>query len=105
MIEGKITARDWQGTPIPLENFNIRFKPINKLDEPNHRAVMKLVQDEVKQKGEQYEGLVEEIRSRQDVTDEYLNTPLDTLTPWYANFKTPFHHIEALQNTKHLIIQ
>lgn len=71
-----VTARDWQGTPIPLENFNIRFKPINKLDEPNHRAVMKLVQDEVKQKGEQYEGLVEEIRSRQDVTDEYLNSML-----------------------------
>lgn len=59
-----------------MENFNIRFKPINKLDEPNHRAVMKLVQDEVKQKGEQYEGLVEQIRSRQDVTEEYLNSML-----------------------------
>lgn len=35
---------------------------------------MKLVQDEVKQKGEQYEGLVEQIRSRQDVTEEYLNS-------------------------------
>jgi hypothetical protein len=35
---------------------------------------MKLVQDEVKQKGEQFNGLVEQIKSRTDVTPEYLNS-------------------------------
>ncbi|KAL7316394.1 hypothetical protein PS15m_005491 [Mucor circinelloides] len=87
MLEGRVTPRDWQGVPIPIDNFNIRFRPINKLEEPNHQAVMNLVQENVKEKGEQFQGLIEEIKTRGDVTEEYLNTPLDDLTPWYADFK------------------
>ncbi|KAI8641827.1 ER-golgi trafficking TRAPP I complex 85 kDa subunit-domain-containing protein [Parasitella parasitica] len=87
MFEGRVTPRDWQGTPISIDNFNIRFRPIHKLEEPDHQAVMNLVQDSVKEKGERYQGLLEEIRTRNDVTEDYLSTPLDDLTPWYADFK------------------
>ena len=72
-----VTPRDWQGVPIPIDNFNIRFRPINKLEEPNHQAVMNLVQENVKEKGEQYQGLLEEIRTRNDVTEDYLNSKYD----------------------------
>ncbi|KAI8076416.1 ER-golgi trafficking TRAPP I complex 85 kDa subunit-domain-containing protein [Gilbertella persicaria] len=84
----KVTPRDWQGMPLPIDNFNIRFRPIDKLDEPNHLAIMKLVQDNVKSEGDQVpQDLIKEIRTRHDVTEDYLNTPLDELTPWYASFK------------------
>lgn len=71
-----VTARDWQGVPILIDNFNIRFRPINKLEEPNHQAVMNLVQENVKEKGEQFQGLVEEIKTRSDVSEDYLNSKL-----------------------------
>ena len=69
-----MTVRDWQGTPIAIDDFSVRFRPMNKLDEPNHQAVMKLVQEKVKQKGGQYEGLIEQVRARSDVTEAYLNS-------------------------------
>ncbi|OBZ80858.1 Trafficking protein particle complex subunit 8, partial [Choanephora cucurbitarum] len=88
MIENRVTTRDWQGAPLAIDNFNIRFQHVDKLDEPNHLAVMKLVHDNVKAAGSQMaEDQIKEIRTRQDVTDDYLSTPLDELTPWYVNFK------------------
>lgn len=69
-----MTARDWQGVPIAIDNFNIRFKPINKLEEPNHQAVMKLVQQNVKSQNETTKESSQHIRNRNDVTEDYLNS-------------------------------
>lgn len=66
-----VTARDWQGVPISIDNFNIRIKPINKLEEPNHQAVTKLVQENIKSHNET---VPEHIRNKNDVTEAYLNS-------------------------------
>lgn len=58
---------------MSIDNFNVRFKSINKLEEPNHQAVMRLVQDQVKSRGEQYTGNIKKIRNRSDVAEDYLN--------------------------------
>ncbi|KAG1145052.1 hypothetical protein G6F37_002893 [Rhizopus arrhizus] len=81
----KVTARDWQGVPTTIDNFNVRFKSIHKLEEPNHQAVMRLVQERVKSGGEKH--IETYIKSKSDVTEEYLSVPLDQLTPWYTHFK------------------
>lgn len=65
--------------PIPIDDFHLRFKPINKLEEPNHQAVLKLVQDEVKHHG-QCEP-IKEIRTKNDVDQEYLSSKFLHLVP------------------------
>ncbi|KAI8875756.1 hypothetical protein K501DRAFT_280076, partial [Backusella circina FSU 941] len=52
MMEGRVTPRDSQGVPNPIENFNIRFKHVDKLEEPNHAGIMRLVQEQVKERAE-----------------------------------------------------
>ncbi|KAI8994486.1 ER-golgi trafficking TRAPP I complex 85 kDa subunit-domain-containing protein [Pilobolus umbonatus] len=84
MIESRITVRDWQGLPNALDNFSVRFKPIDKLDEPNHEAVMRLVQERVRENGE---GPIEEIKDRNSISEAYLKTLVDDITPWYSKFK------------------
>ncbi|KAI8335602.1 ER-golgi trafficking TRAPP I complex 85 kDa subunit-domain-containing protein [Blakeslea trispora] len=87
-IENRVTTRDWQGAPLTIDNFNVRFQHVDKLDEPNHAAIMKLVQDSVRTSANKtMKDQINEIKTRQDVTEDYLNTSLDELTPWYVNFK------------------
>lgn len=57
--------------PTTIDNFNVRFKSIHKLEEPNHQAVMRLVQERVKSGGEKY--IETYIKSKSDVTEEYLS--------------------------------
>ncbi|CAO3682429.1 unnamed protein product [Rhizopus microsporus] len=48
---------------------------------------MRLVQDQVKSRGEQYTGNIKKIRNRSDVAEDYLNVHLNDLTPWYTDFR------------------
>lgn len=57
--------------PTTIDNFNVRFKSIHKLEEPNHQAVMRLVQERVKSRGEKH--IETYIKSKSDVTEEYLS--------------------------------
>lgn len=67
-----VSPRDWQGVPIPIDNFKVRFRDINKLDEPNHQAMMSLVDDYVRSNAvEQVEPL---IKTAADVNDAYLDS-------------------------------
>lgn len=47
---------------------------MNKLDEPNHQALMRFIQDEVKRKGNDFQEPTEEIKSRSDVSEKYLSS-------------------------------
>ncbi|KAF7724948.1 Trafficking protein particle complex 8 [Apophysomyces ossiformis] len=96
-IEGRVSPRDWQGVPIPIDNFNVRFRHINKLDEPNHQAVMGIIDDYVKIRGAEpsaTEG--PQIKTRADVGEEYLQTGLDDMMPWYADFKRIVYQIRGI---------
>ncbi|KAI8984692.1 ER-golgi trafficking TRAPP I complex 85 kDa subunit-domain-containing protein [Mycotypha africana] len=83
----KVTPRDWQGVPIPIDQFMLRLKPIHRLDEPNHQSVMKMMEDKMKRYPNVQPQENSMIRTKQDVTDDYLNTPLDQFMPWYIDFK------------------
>lgn len=67
-----VSPRDWQGVPIPIDNFKIRFRDINKLDEPNHQAMLRLVDDYVRSSAvEEAEPM---IKTAADVNDSYLDS-------------------------------
>ncbi|KAI9271539.1 ER-golgi trafficking TRAPP I complex 85 kDa subunit-domain-containing protein [Phascolomyces articulosus] len=83
-IEGRVSPRDWQGIPIAIDNFNVRFRPLEKLGEPNHLAVMSVVDDYVRSRHPQH---YHEIKSQADVNDTYLDTSLDKSMPWYVDFR------------------
>ena len=66
-----VSPRDWQGIPFAIDNFNVRFRQLDKLGEPNHQAVISVVDDYVRSKHpHQYH----EIRGPADVNDVYLDS-------------------------------
>lgn len=73
-----VVTRDSQGMTIPIDNFSVRFKAIDGLDEPDHQAVRNLINDVVKSNGETSIASVERysIKERSDVTESYLDGKL-----------------------------
>lgn len=65
-----VSPRDWQGIPIAVDNFSVRFRHVDKLGEPNHQAVMGVVDDHVRARKAPE---MHEIRTQADVNDEYLD--------------------------------
>lgn len=72
----QVVTRDSQGMAIPIDNFNVRFQSIDKLDEPDHQAVQHLLSDTVKVNGTSSANCVDRsaIKKRSDVTDSYLDS-------------------------------
>ncbi|KAL0095280.1 hypothetical protein F4703DRAFT_1063482 [Phycomyces blakesleeanus] len=76
-VQGRVTPRDSQGTPYAIDNFCVRFKAIDKLDEPNHRALMDVMDDHVRACGSDPAASdIVHIKSRSDVDDNYLDSKL-----------------------------
>ncbi|KAI9315655.1 ER-golgi trafficking TRAPP I complex 85 kDa subunit-domain-containing protein [Dichotomocladium elegans] len=83
-IEGRVSPRDSQGIPIAVDNFSVRFRHVDQLSEPNHQAVMGVIDDYVR---ERQTTNLRPIKTKADVDDSYLDTSLDDMLPWYTEFK------------------
>ncbi|KAI8580324.1 hypothetical protein K450DRAFT_237985 [Umbelopsis ramanniana AG] len=88
LIEGRVSPRDSQGLPNPIENFNIRFEDFNNLGAKDHRAVFRVIDDYVKNctTGVMDQDL-KNIEKAADIGDDYLGKNMDEMTPWYAEFR------------------
>jgi hypothetical protein len=75
-FSNQVVTRDSQGMAIPIDNFNVRFQSIDKLDEPDHQAIQQLLNDTVKANGTASTTGIDRfaIKKRSDVTDSYLDS-------------------------------
>ncbi|KAL1917610.1 uncharacterized protein VTP21DRAFT_4003 [Calcarisporiella thermophila] len=91
MIEGRVTARDSQGLPNPIENFTIRFAHLSRLEQPELHAAHKVLAEGVRVPlNPEVANKFRAIKTKEDVTPEYLETDVDELTPWYKEYKRLF---------------
>ncbi|KAG9298934.1 hypothetical protein G9A89_015956 [Geosiphon pyriformis] len=87
-IEGKVTVRDSQNLPNPIEGFAVRFADLAHLEQPNTQLTSKLLADKVKQYAKDTNLLNDHqpIASKTDVTERYLKAIKYEITPWYAEY-------------------
>ncbi|CAG8595408.1 16304_t:CDS:10, partial [Acaulospora morrowiae] len=90
-IEGKVTARDSQGLPNPIDNFVVRFSSLTSLEQPDVQLTSQILADKVKSISSNSLSVdLPQIAAKADVTERYLEVSQDDLTPWYAEYRRLF---------------
>ncbi|CAG8460304.1 5163_t:CDS:10 [Ambispora gerdemannii] len=96
--EGRITARDSQGLPNPIEGFTFRFADLACLEQPDNQIIAKLLSEKVKSYCGDPKQLneVQHISSKADLTERYLKASQDDITPWYAEYRRFFFKLTGV---------
>ncbi|KAG0259994.1 Trafficking protein particle complex 8 [Mortierella polycephala] len=88
-IEGRVTVHGSMGLPSAIDNFTLRFVEIDRLEEPDPKSAERWLAEVVRADAHGYEDRFK-IKSKEQVTFEYLNAPPERVFPWYTSYRDLF---------------
>ncbi|KAI8599084.1 ER-golgi trafficking TRAPP I complex 85 kDa subunit-domain-containing protein [Dissophora ornata] len=90
-IDGRIsvTVLGSMGLPSVIDNFTLRFTETDQVEEPDQKTAQKWLAEVVR---EAAHGFTDPfmIKSREQVTHDYLNAPPERVFPWYSRYRDLF---------------
>ncbi|KAG0240476.1 Trafficking protein particle complex 8 [Mortierella sp. GBA43] len=88
-IEGRVTVHGSTGLPSSIDNFTMRFTEMDQLEEPDPKTTQRWLEDVVRAAAIGfYDPFM--IRSREQVTNDYLSATAERVFPWYTRYRDLF---------------
>ncbi|KAF9320941.1 Trafficking protein particle complex 8 [Podila horticola] len=88
-IEGRVTVHGSMGLPSAIDNFTLRFTEMDQLEEPDAKTSERWLSEVVRASANDFEDRFQ-IKSREQVTPDYLHAPPEKVYPWYAKYRDVF---------------
>ncbi|KAJ3290282.1 hypothetical protein HK104_006882 [Borealophlyctis nickersoniae] len=85
-MDGKVGIIDSQGHSTTLDHFTVRFTNANHLDRFDIGIVNKVVSDCMR-RHDMAKKKLPTVKSKQDVEEVYGEVNMDSLTPWYTDYR------------------
>ncbi|KAG9325666.1 hypothetical protein KVV02_001150 [Mortierella alpina] len=88
-MEGRVTVHGSMGLPLAIDNFTLRFTEMDQLEEPDPKSSERWLAEVVRAAAHGYEDPFK-IKSKEQVTHDYLAATPDRVFPWYARYRDLF---------------